>query len=338
MNFKPKDNPNSILLTGSKSRVVEYMNLVKEIQGSVCIKRFQTDKAGARHFFLDKESYYKMEIRRLFGCIIELEEDKEREREDSIKEQKCLLERDIVPGVKLLVHEGDLSRFPVDAVVNASNESLKHINGLAQALSEAAGPQLQEECDRIVKAGGMVLPGSAVITKAGKLPCRHVIHGVGPRWKGDKVLECVSLLKKVVKESLTLAEEHKCQSIAIPAISSGIFDFPLELCVATIVSDIKDNFHDKQDRHTLKKIYLVDLSAKVSVACAEAVKTTYKDPLSLTASRPSLPSLKPLVPLGKTPQKQGNLLVSPEGLRIRLIEEGVQNAKVSVPVRATNVL
>ncbi|GAB1300238.1 Protein mono-ADP-ribosyltransferase PARP14 [Apodemus speciosus] len=334
VNFKPKDNPNSILLTGSKSKVLEYMNLVKEIQDSVCVKRFQTDKAGARHFFLDKESYYKMEIRNLFGCIIELEEDKEKEREDSIKEQKCLLERDIVPGVKLLVHEGDLTRFPVDAVVNASNESLKHINGLAQSLSEAAGPELQDECDRIVKGGGMILPGNAVITKAGKLPCRHVIHGVGPRWKGDKVLECVSLLKKVVKQSLTLAEEHKCQSIAIPAISSGIFAFPLELCAATIVSAIKDNFHHNQDRHTLKKIYLVDLSAKVSLAFVEAVKTTYKDSLSPTASPPSLPSLKPVVPLGKTPQKQGNLLVSPEGLRICLIEEGIQNAKTHAIVNS----
>ncbi|XP_052014480.1 protein mono-ADP-ribosyltransferase PARP14 isoform X2 [Apodemus sylvaticus] len=333
VNFKPTGNPNSILLTGSKSKVLECMNIVKEIQDSVCVKRFQTDKAGARHFFLDKESYYKTEVRRLYGCIIELE-DREEDREDSIKEQKCLLERDIVPGVKLLVHEGDLTRFPVDVVVNASNESLRHINGLAQSLSEAAGPELQEECDRIIKDGGMVLPGNAVITKAGKLPCRHVIHAVGPRWKGDKVLECVSLLKKVVKQSLTLAQEHRCQSIAIPAISSGIFDFPLELCVATIVSAIKDNFHHKQDRHTVKKIYLVDLSAKVSGAFVEAVKTTYKDPLSHTASPPSLPSVKPLVLPRKPPQKQRKLLVSPEGLRICLIEEGVQNAKTHAIVNS----
>ncbi|XP_031219644.1 protein mono-ADP-ribosyltransferase PARP14 isoform X2 [Mastomys coucha] len=335
IHFKPTDNPNSILLTGFKSKVLECMNVVKEIQDSVCVKTFQTDKAGARHFFQDKEPYYKTEIRRLYGCIIEMEEDKEdegeEEEEDSIKKQKCHLQRDIAPGVKLMVHEGDLSQFPVDVIVNAANEHLKHINGLAESLSKAAGPGFQAECDQIVKEGGTVLPGNVVISKAGKLPCRHVIHAVGPRWKGDKVLECVNLLKKVVKQSLTLAEEYKCRSIAMPAISSGIFDFPLELCVATIVSAIKENFQHKQDRHTVKKIYLVGLSAKVAGAFAEAVKTTYKDLLPHTAS-PS--TLKALVPLEKTPQKQGNLLVSPEGLRIRLIEEKVQNAKTHAVVNS----
>lgn len=337
VHFKPKDNPNSILLTGCKSKVLECMNLVKEIQDSVCVQRFQTDKAGVRHFFKDKESYYKTEIGRQFGCVIELEEDREEkgeeedgeeeegeeEGESSINEQKCHLQRDIAPGVKLFVLEEDLSRFPVDVVVNAANENLKHISGLAQALSKAAGPELQTECDQIVKEGGVVLPGNAVISKAGKLPCHHVIHAVGPRWKGDKVLECVSLLKKVVRQSLSLAEEHRCRSIAMPAVSAGIFDFPLELCVANIVSAIKEHFQHKRDTHTLKKIYLVGLPAKVARAFAEAVKTTYKDSLSHTAF-PS--SLKALVPLGKTPQKQGSLLVSPEGLRIRLVEEGVQNA------------
>ncbi|XP_028608059.1 protein mono-ADP-ribosyltransferase PARP14 [Grammomys surdaster] len=336
VNFRPND----ILLTGSKSKVLECMDLVKEIQDSICVKRFQTDKAGARHFFQDKESYYKMEIRRLYGCIIELEEDKEEEseeeegedeEEDNIKGQKCHLQGNIAPGVKLMVLEGDLSRFSADVVVNAANENLKHINGLALSLSKAAGPKLQDACDQIVKEDGMVLPGNAVITEAGKLPCHYVIHAVGPRWKGDKVLECVSLLKKVVKQSLTLAEKYKCQSIAIPAISSGIFDFPLDQCVATIVSAIKDNFQFKQDRHTLKKIYLVGLSAKVAGAFAEAVKATCKDTLSHTAS-PS--NLKALVPLGKMPQKQGSLLVSPEGLRIRLIEGGLQNAKTHAIVNS----
>ncbi|XP_051005825.1 protein mono-ADP-ribosyltransferase PARP14-like [Acomys russatus] len=331
VSFKPKGNPNNILLTGSKSKVLECMNTVKEIQNSVCIKRFQTDKAGARHFFLDKESYYKMEVRRQYGCIIELQEDGDKE-EGSFEEQKCLVERDIAPGVTLIAQQGDLSRFPVDAVVNAANENLRHINGLALSLSKAAGPELQAECDQIVRnSGGTVLPGNAVISKAGKLPCRHVIHAVGPRWKNDKVLECVSLLKKVVDQSLTLAEEYKCHSVAIPAISSGIFDFPLDQCVSTIVLAIKENFLRKQDRRTLKKIYLVGLSAKVAEAFAEAVKGVYKDTLSHTA----LPlSLKAPVPLGKTPPNQDCLLVSPEGLRIRLVEDSVQNAKTHIIVNS----
>ncbi|XP_041529416.1 protein mono-ADP-ribosyltransferase PARP14-like [Microtus oregoni] len=333
--FKLEDEPKGILLTGFKSKVLECMNMVKQIRDSVCIKRFQIDKPGARYFFQDKASYYKCEIKRLYGCIIELQEGAEKDK-GSLKGQKCLLQKDIAPGVMLIVQQGDLAWFPADVVVNAANEHLKHLKGLALALSNAAGPELQAECDKIVRKGGMVLTGNAVISKPGKLPCRHVVHAVGPRWDGNKAQECVSLLKRAVERSLTLAEEVKCQSIAMPAISSGIFGFPLNLCVATIVSAIKDNFQCQPYRRTLKKIYLVDISAKVATAFAKAVETTYKATLSHTASPSGLQALE-LVPPGKTPQKlqaQDYGLVSPEGLKIRLVEEGVQNAKTHVVVNS----
>nr|XP_048310122.1 protein mono-ADP-ribosyltransferase PARP14-like [Myodes glareolus] len=333
--FKLEDEPKGILLTGSKSKVLECMNMVKQIRDSVCIKRFQIDKPGARHFFQDKASYYKSEIKRLYGCIIELQEGAEKDK-GSLKEQKCLLQKDIAPGVTLIVQQGDLARFPADVIVNAANENLKHIGGLALALSNAAGPELQAECDKIVRKRGVILSGNAFISKPGKLPCHHVIHAVGPRWNRNKAQECVNLLKRAVERSLTLAELVKCQSIAMPAIGSGIFDFPLDLCVATIVSAVKDIFQRKPDRHTLKKIYLVDISAKVAGAFAEAVETTYKATLSHTASPSHLQALKS-VPPGKTsqtPQTQDYVLVSPEGLKIRLMKEGVQNAKTHVVVNS----
>ncbi|XP_038202663.1 protein mono-ADP-ribosyltransferase PARP14-like [Arvicola amphibius] len=328
--FTLEDEPKGILLTGSKSKVLECMDMVRQIRDSVCIKRFQIDKPGARQFFQDKAFYYKSEIKRLYGCIIELQEGAEKDK-GSLKEQKCLLQKDIAPGVTLIVQQGDLAQFPADVVVNAANENLKHIGGLALALSNAAGPELQAECDKIVRKGGVVLPGSAVISKPGKLPCHHVVHAVGPRWNGNKAQECVSLLKRAVERSLSLAEEAKCQSIALPAISSGIFDFPLDQCVATIVSAIKDNFQRKPARRTLKKIYLMDISAKVAGAFAEAVETTYKATLSAAASQSSLTELD-LVP--QIPQTQDYVLVSPEGLKIRLVEEDVQNATTHVVVNS----
>ncbi|XP_041529290.1 protein mono-ADP-ribosyltransferase PARP14-like isoform X2 [Microtus oregoni] len=336
--FKLEDEPKGILLTGSKSKVLECMDMVRQIRDSVCIKRFQIDKPGARHFFQDKASYYKSEIKRLYGCIIELQEGAEKDK-GSLKGQKCLLQKDIAPGVTLIVQQGDLAWFPADAVVNAANENLKHIDGLALALSNAAGPELQAECDKIVRKGGMIKTGNAVISKPGKLPCHHVIHTVGPRWDGNKAQECVSLLKRAVERSLSLAEEVKCHSIAMPAISSGIFGFPLDQCVATIVSAIKDNFQRQPYRRTLKKIYLLDISAKVAGAFAKAVDTTYKAYLFHTASPSGLQALE-LVPPGETPQKpqtQDYVLVSPEGLKIRLVEEGVQNAKTDVVVTSISL-
>ncbi|KAL1787588.1 poly [ADP-ribose] polymerase 14 [Sigmodon hispidus] len=331
-NVQASFKPNGILLSGFKSKVLECMKITEQIRDSVCIKTFQIDKPGARHFFENKASYYKSEIKHLYGCIIELLKDEEKDK-DSLMEQKCHLERNIAPGVTLIVQQGDLAKFPVDAVVNAANENLKHVSGLALALSKAAGPEFQAECDKIVRKGFTVPPGNAVVSKAGRLPCRHVIHAVGPRWRGDKVLECVSLLKKVVAQCLTLAEELKCQSIAMPAVSSGIFAFPLDQCVATIVSAIRDNFRWKPDKGTLKKIYLVDTSAKVVAAFAQAVETTYKATPSEIASPPSLKALES-VPPRTMAQKQGCMLVSPEGLKICLVEEDVQNAETHVVVNS----
>lgn len=329
--FKLEEEPKGILLTGFKSKVVQCMNMVQQIRDSVCITRFQIDKPGARHFFQDKASYYKSEIKRLYGCIIELQEDGE--RETGSLQGKCHLQKDIAPGVTLIVQQGDLAQFPVDVVVNTANEHLKHIGGLALALSKAAGPELQAECDKIVKKDGMVSPGNAVISKAGKLPCHHVIHAVGPRWKRDKAPECVMLLRKVVHQSLSLAEEYKCRSLAIPAISAGVFDFPLDQCVATIVSAIKDNFQRKPGKRTLKNVYLVDISAKVAEAFAEAVETAFKGTLSRTASPPGLKASESPPP-GKTPQKEDWVLVSLEGLKLRLVQESVQNAKTHVIVNS----
>ncbi|XP_017656057.1 protein mono-ADP-ribosyltransferase PARP14 [Nannospalax galili] len=339
VDFEAENKPKGILLSGFKSKVLECMDIVKQFQASVCIKSFHTDKPGARQFFQDKEAYYKSEVRRLYGCAIELQENGERKR-GSISEQKCLVRRDVVPGVTLTVQQGDLTRFPVDVVVNAANEDLQHIGGLALALLKAAGPDLQAECDQIVQRDGKVLPGNATISKAGKLPCHYVIHAVGPQWRGDEAPRCVHLLRRVVDQSLILAEKYKCESIAIPAISSGVFGFPLNRCVLTIVSTIKDNFQHKQSGHTLKKIYLVDPSDKTVGAFAEVVRNLFVDnrpqipPKVQPQPRPdSSPGLKETTSPGKVSQKQG-CLVSPEGLKILLIKEGVQNAQAHVIVNS----
>uniref|UniRef100_A0A8C3S3V3 Macro domain-containing protein n=1 Tax=Chelydra serpentina TaxID=8475 RepID=A0A8C3S3V3_CHESE len=153
-------------------------------------------------------------------------------------------EKILQDGVVVAVYKGDLCSHPVDVVVNASNEDLRHIGGLAEALLKAAGPELQTECDRIVQKHGPLQPGRAVITDAGNLPCKQVIHAVGPRWKAHKAEKCVHLLKRAVKESLHLAETYNHHSIAIPAISSGIFGFPLTLCAHSIATSIKETLED----------------------------------------------------------------------------------------------
>ncbi|XP_076974255.1 protein mono-ADP-ribosyltransferase PARP14 [Tamandua tetradactyla] len=330
--FNPENKPKGILLIGSKTEVLEGTNIVERIRNSVCIKSINIDKPGAASFFQDKARYYKSEVKRLFGCFIELRENEEKEEAGSTDGKGVCFRAELAPGVSLIVQQGDLTKFhAADVVVNAANEELKLSSGLALALLKAAGPELQADCDQIVKRKGSIRPGHATISEAGRLPYQHVIHAVGPRWKKDEAPRCERLLKKVVEESLDLAEEHKYRSIAIPAISSGAFGFPLHQCVKTIVLAIKENFQFSGDRRTLKEIYLVDVAEKTVEAFAEAVKTLFRDTLPGSASLSSLPAAvqSPLKVDVKT-----NLLVSPEGLKILLMIGDVQDATTDVVVNS----
>ncbi|XP_007942118.1 protein mono-ADP-ribosyltransferase PARP14 [Orycteropus afer afer] len=328
--FNPENKEKGILLIGPKTEVLEGLKTIKQIQDSICIKSICIDKPGANHFFRDKERYYKSEARRQFGCFIELQEDEKKEEDGNTVGKQCCARATLAPGISLLVQRGDLTQFPVEVVVNAANENLKHIGGLSAALLKAAGPELQSSCDQIVKKKGRILAGNAVISKAGKLPYRHVIHAVGPKWMMDEAPRCVYLLRKVVGESLRLAEKHKYQSIAIPAISSGKFGFPLHKCVTTIVSAIKENYQYDRDGRSLKEVYLVDLSEKTVEAFAETVKTLFKDTVPDNASLPRAPAAD----LRKDHQGNSNTLTSPEGLRIHLVRGDVQDVKTDVVVNS----
>uniref|UniRef100_A0A3B3QPK1 Macro domain-containing protein n=1 Tax=Paramormyrops kingsleyae TaxID=1676925 RepID=A0A3B3QPK1_9TELE len=144
-------------------------------------------------------------------------------------------------GLIITVAKADLCKYQADVVVNASNEHLQHIGGLALALLQAAGPQLQDVCDHYRSRNGDLKPGDAIITEAGKIPCQYVIHAVGPRFSDWDRSTAVRLLRRVVRQALNLVVAKGCRSVAIPAISSGIFGFPLDLCTETIAGVVREH-------------------------------------------------------------------------------------------------
>jgi O-acetyl-ADP-ribose deacetylase len=127
--------------------------------------------------------------------------------------------------------KSDITLLPVDAIVNAANEALQLGSGVAGAIRQHGGPAIQEECDRI----GTCAVGQAVVTRAGKLRAKWVIHAVGPVWKGGNVGEEM-LLASAVLQALRRAEDIGATSIAIPAISTGVFGFPLEMAAQISVA------------------------------------------------------------------------------------------------------
>ncbi|NIM46251.1 MAG: O-acetyl-ADP-ribose deacetylase, partial [Nitrososphaeria archaeon] len=125
--------------------------------------------------------------------------------------------------------KGDITELSTDAVVNAANTALKLGGGVAGAIRRKGGPMIQEECDRI----GVTKVGGAVITTAGQLKTRYVIHAVGPRYgEGDEEEK----LRSATLNSLILAEENSLRSIAFPAISTGVFGFPKDKCAEVMLS------------------------------------------------------------------------------------------------------
>ena len=128
---------------------------------------------------------------------------------------------------------GNLLEEPVEAIVNAANGHLQHGGGVAGIISRAAGPALQEESERLARSRGPFPSGSAVVTTAGKLPFKGVIHAVGPRFgEGDEEPKLVSALLACWR----CAADQGWTSVAFPAVSSGIFAVPLDLCARAYVT------------------------------------------------------------------------------------------------------
>ncbi|XP_036204224.1 protein mono-ADP-ribosyltransferase PARP9 isoform X2 [Myotis myotis] len=194
-------------------------------------------------------------LRNKFGCVSTLVSP----AQESNSESRQVFRKKLTPRLELSVWKGDLTRHAVDIVVNAANEELRHGGGLAQALVKAGGQEIQEESDWYISTHGKIQTGGTAVTGPGKLPCKHIIHAVGPRWVAWERGRCQADLENAMVNILNCVTHGfpNLETVAIPALSSGIFQFPLDLCTRIIVGTIRLYFQGKRPASHLKEIHLV---------------------------------------------------------------------------------
>ena len=166
-----------------------------------------------------------------------------------------LIERTLSTGQTLQIVQGDITTEEVDAIVNAANEHLQHGGGVAWAIVRRGGDVIQQESDKWTQQHGLVSHAHPAWTSGGALPAKYIIHAVGPVWgDGDED----NKLADAVAGSLRVADELKLSSIAMPAISTGIFGFPKDRAAGIIFKTVEKYFVENKSGLKTIRITLFD--------------------------------------------------------------------------------
>ncbi|XP_077327224.1 protein mono-ADP-ribosyltransferase PARP14-like [Lithobates pipiens] len=327
------ENGDRMCLSGPRVHVEEAALLIKSFLSSLHCDTLCIDKPGAKKFCMTNEKVLEAVTKQKFNCTIHLEETC---RKDSVLGDPSFQVK-LPKGLTIAIYKDDLCHHKVDVIVNAANEKLQLNGGLAKALLIAAGCKLQEDCDKIIKTNGSLSPGDSVITDAGNLPCKQVIHTVGPRWSASSHSGCEILLQKAITTSLQLASKNNHCSIAIPAVSSGIFAFPLKSCIENIMEAVQVYVESQQT--TLQRIHLVDMSEKTVKAFCEVTKAKFgNQPNAVPSKAPEIQhDIK--VKDDEKPQVQviagnENAVITKEGIVIKLLQKKIEDCTTDVIVNS----
>ena len=237
----------AIELKGDENEMQKVLESMKLLIQSICIVSVPLKTPQVYQFFEIGDGVNQIPgIERKMSVIIEMyitegKEVREHTSRNTKISEECSAK--VVDMKYITVNVGDITEFGADVIVNAANEELNHIGGLAYTILKKGGKEIQDACNDHVKYHGKLSAGDAWLSKVvGKLPCSALIHAVGPRWAGNPAWK--EQLGKVVSNCLVAAKDYK--SVAFPAISSGVFGCPIDQCAKIMVSATVEFFRSQR--------------------------------------------------------------------------------------------
>ena len=290
-----------IEVSGTAEGLEKCLPQIHGLVSAVQKKSIPVDKPGMTKFYMEGKGHGILKtVEEKNKCVILTTEHTEDESVvDTVEEEDNFVDAaEIVcsfstkHGKKISVMKGDITKDRVDTIVNAANDELRHYGGLAAAIVRAGGQEIQDECNARVAQDGLLLEGHVLVTTAGRLPCKRVIHAVGPKWdreadkqkrNGDETKQ-----ERYLKHAITnaLVEAKAFKSIAIPAVSSGVFGFPRDLC-AKVILDAVLQFCEESPHCRLSEIHLINNDGQTVKAFEDEFRGRFAKELNFSGHKVS---------------------------------------------------
>ena len=362
------DGDEDVVVSGTTDGIEKGMKMIRDLGSTVESQKVPVNKPGMRKA-LNRSKGKKMLalLENEIKCVIEhfnAEEDvslkknfdeKEKKPKSKTKKQsECsFLTKE---GKTVMVFKDNICDRSVDVIVNAANPELQHSSGVAKAIVDAGGKTIQEECERFIVDHGSILEGQVVVTTAGKLPFKKVIHAVGPLW--SKEAARVRSMGKTPREekylgfavSSALDAAQSFSSVALPAISTGASGFPYDLC-AKIMLDAALVFCEENPTCCLSQIqftstddavvaaFVNEMNARFGQDANFQASSTRKVALRVTSKGKGMSRSKVKASSSPAPVSTNgsNFLTTPEGLKLVLVAGDMTREKASCTLTSSNV-
>ena len=289
------DDEEDVIVTGTTDGVEKGKKMIQDLASTVESKKVPFNKPGMRKA-LNRSKGVKMLalLENENKCVIEhfnsekdasLRTVTKKEKEDTRKMKKeCECSFLTPKGKTITVFKDNICDRNVDVIVNAANAKLQHSSGVSKAIVDAGGEAIQDECDKHIIEQGSILAGQVVVTSAGKMPFKKVVHAVGPSWRKEATRE--KQMGKTPKEekhlrfavSNALDAASHFTSIALPAISTGAFEFPRDLCANIMIEAALDFFEENPGRRLSEIQFTSTDDAVVKAFIAEMTARFGQDP------------------------------------------------------------